>query len=458
MSRAHEHFHYKTLEEIVADTKKLGTDDVMKVSTDLSVLSTPVKVGKRTISNRFAVLPMEGCDSNLDGSPTERVERRYKRFAMGGSSLVWWEANSIVEEGRANPHAMFITEKNLDAFKKLLDETREAAEKSVGKQPLQIMQLTHSGRYSRPHGIKPLPLIAYHDPLLDSRVGLKGNEPVLTDEYLDSLVDKYVKVALLAQEAGFDGVDIKSCHRYLLSELLAAFTRPGKYGGSFENRTRLLLDAVKAVRAAVRSDFIVASRFNVFDAHPYPYGFGEGEKDMWIFHQEEPVKLVKLLCRNGVDLLTNSSGNPYYLYPQVTRPFDTSSMGIPVPEEHQLVSTKRLFDFTRLVQETAGTVPVIGNGYTWLRQWAPYFASYNIQKGYVAMLGFGRGSIAYPDAPKDIMTKGKMNPDKCCITCSRCTQIMRDQGQTGCVIRDSAIYAPLYRKYRAEAVAREAEK
>ena len=106
-------------------------------------------------------------------------------------------------------------------------------------------------------------------------------EPV-SDAYLDSLVSHYVDSARWAYEAGFDGVDIKSCHRYLLSELLASHTRSGKYGGAFENRTRLLLSIIKAVKAEVPSSFIIACRFNVFDAHPYPYGFGEDHVSLFV--------------------------------------------------------------------------------------------------------------------------------------------------------------------------------
>ena len=81
--------------------------------------------------------------------------------------------------------------------------------------------------------------------------------------------------------------------------------------------------------------------------------------------------MVKMMVENGVDLLSNSGGNPYYIYPQVTRPFDKSSYGIPTPEEHPLESMARLFAFTRTVQQAAGSVPVVGNGYTWLRQFLP---------------------------------------------------------------------------------------
>ena len=248
---------------------------------------------------------------------------------------------------------------------------------------------------------------------------------------------------------------MKCCHRYLLSELLASHTREGKYGGSFENRTRLLCEIIEAVKKRVSPDFIIACRFNVFDAHPYPYGFGCGKEDMWDFDPEEPLKLVRLLCDSGVKLLSNSAGNPYYIYPQVTRPFDLSSMGIPTPQEHPLQSIERLFSFTEMIQKEAGQVPVIGNGYTWLRQFIPYAGAANLRDKRCTMVGLGRSSFAYPDAPRDILQKGVMEPSKCCITCSKCTQLMRDHGRTGCVIRDKEIYGPIYQETRAEAEKRE---
>ena len=253
----------------------------------------------------------------------------------------------------------------------------------------------------------------------------------------------------------FDGVDIKGCHRYLINELLASHTREGKYGGSFENRSRFLIETIKAVKKAVGKDFIVASRFNVFDAHPYPYGFGSDHDDMWKFDSSEPVKLVKMMIENGVNLLSNSAGNPYYIYPQVTRPFDKSSYGVPVPDEHPLESIERLFKLTEVVQKAAGDVPVVGNGYSWLRQFIPYAASANIKNQRCSFVGFGRSSLAYPDGPYDLIHQGYMDPKKCCISCSLCTQIMRDHGTTGCVVRNSKVYMPLYKKFNAEAVKRE---
>lgn len=452
---SHEKFHYKTLEELQADIERLGVD--IRLQTNLSPLGRKVIVGNKQTPNAMAVLPMEGCDAQPDGAPSQLVERRYLRFAAGGAGLLWWEACAVVPEGRANPLQMMLTDTNLPDFAALLVKSNQAAadKNGAGHRPLHILQLTHSGRYSRPQGHKPAPLAPQHDPLLDPLVGLEPDAPVVTDAYLDSLIGHYARSAVLAEQAGFDGVDIKACHRYLLSELLAGFTRRGKYGGSFENRTRLLLEIIREVKRATSNDFIVACRFNMFDAHPRPYGFGQGE-DGWMFDPGEPLQLVRQLCENGVALLSNSAGNPYYVHPQVTRPFDLSSTGIPVPEEHPLESVARLFHFTRQVQQAAGAVPVVGNGYTWLRQYLPFAGAANLKEGACSFMGLGRSSFAYPDAPRDILKTGGMEAAKCCTTCSKCTQIMRDHGRTGCVVRDAEMYAPLYRQYRREAMEREA--
>ena len=451
----HEKFHYANLEELRARIAELGVD--ITLSDDLTPLSRPVTVGGRTAPNAMAVLPMEGCDSNPDGSPSELVERRYLRFAGGGAGLLWWEACAVVEEGRANELQMMLTRDNLPKFAALVSRANAEAARRNGAahRPVNVLQLTHSGRYSRPHGHKAAPLVPQHDPILDPRVGLAPDAPVLTDAYLDDLIGHYVTSAKLAREAGFDGVDLKSCHRYLLSELLASHTREGKYGGSFENRCRFLRETIQAVRAEMGADFIIACRFNVFDAHPYPYGFGEDKQDLWTFDPEEPMALVRMMRDLGVNLLSNSAGNPYYISPQVTRPFDLSSMGVPVPDEHPLQSVARLFAFTRRIQKEAGDVPVVGNGYTWLRQYLPNAGAANLAAGDCRFVGLGRSSFAYPDAPHDVLTQGAMDPQKCCITCSKCTQIMRDHGRTGCVIKDAKVYAPLFKQYRDEAEARE---
>jgi 2,4-dienoyl-CoA reductase-like NADH-dependent reductase (Old Yellow Enzyme family) len=109
-----------------------------------------------------------------------------------------------------------------------------------------------------------------------------------------------------------------------------------------------------------------------------------------------------------------------------------------------------LFALTKSVQMVAGDIPVVGNGYTWLRQFMPYVGAANLANGECGFVGLGRSSFAYPEAPRE-MIAGGLDPQKCCITCSKCTQIMRDHGQTGCVIRDSKVYASLFKDAQEDA-------
>lgn len=435
----HKAFRFKSLRELEAFAIEIGAD--MNFSEDLSPLFKPVPIGSKTASNAMSVLPMEGCDSEADGSPSELVRRRYLRFASGGYGLIWWEACAVTEEGRANPHQMMITGKNLSRYASILSEIRETTLRYHGFVPINILQLTHSGRYSRPYGHETVPIVTQRDPLLDTT----AVTATASDEYLAGLVPKYVQAAKFALAAGFDGVDVKCCHRYLLSELLASHTRRGQYGGCFKNRTRLILDIIKAIKRACGGELIIACRFNAFDAHPYPYGFGCGRNDMWSFDPVEPLKLVSAFRGAGVDLLSCTAGNPYYKYPQITRPGGNSE------GEHPLRSVARLFAITGEIQKAAGTIPVVGSGYSWLRQYLPYAAAANLAAGNCSFVGFGRMAFAYPDAPSDIKSLGHMVSKKCCAACGMCTQIMRDHGKTGCVAKDAEIYQPLYKKYRASA-------
>src|SRR5262245_31813985 len=278
---------------------------------------------------------MEGCDGTRDGKPDELAYRRYRRFGAGGAKLIWGEAAAVVNEGRATPRQLWVCAANKADFARLVRECRDAHRAACGDDSdlLLGLQLTHSGRYSYPK-----PLIAVRDPLLDPRHSVIDHSyPVLSDEYLAGLVDHYVAAAKLARDVGFDFVDIKQCHRYLLNELLAAKTRPGRYGGSLENRTRLARDIITAVRAAV-PELILAVRINVFDGIPFVKGasgdgepsswkppvrtsFGTREEDPFAPDLSEPLAWIDEMRRLGVALINVSMGNPY-ASPHIIRPFE----------------------------------------------------------------------------------------------------------------------------------------
>ena len=198
---------------------------------------------------------MEGCDGTADGSPDELTVRRYDRFAKGGAGMIWFEATAVMKEARANPRQLYIHESNLDDFKREVERIKETSLQENGYEPVVIMQATHSGRYSKPEG-RPAPLIAYNNPIFEKENPISP-ERIVSDGYIDTVKDALVKGAVLAEKAGFDGVDIKACHRYLNSELLSAYNRPGKYGGSLENRTRLLREAIAGAIESCGKDFIV---------------------------------------------------------------------------------------------------------------------------------------------------------------------------------------------------------
>jgi 2,4-dienoyl-CoA reductase-like NADH-dependent reductase (Old Yellow Enzyme family) len=444
---AHERFKFKSPQELQDKIAALGL--AIPFSENLEILGRPTKYGPFSAPNSLAIHPMEGCDGTADGRPSELTIRRYDRFAGGGAGLLWGEATAIVPEARANPRQLLMIPENLADFKQLVARIHQVAKDSMGAdfRPVVFIQLTHSGRYSKPKGVRE-PLIAHHS-VIDSKSGVTDEIPLLSDEYLDHLPEIYLSAARLAQEAGFDGVDIKACHRYLVSELLASFNREdSRYGGSFENRTRLLLTTVEKIRQAL-PDLLVTSRMNFYDALPYPYGWGVAQDGSLTPDLTEPLKLLGMLKSLGYPGVNVTVGNPYY-QPHFGRPYDTPIKEGSLPEEHPLEGIARFLGIARQVQEAFPDLNVIGSGYSWLRQYFPYVAAGMLEQGWATMVGVGREAFAYPDFAKDILQTGQMNPKKVCIACSACTQLMYDGGQSGCIVRDAEIYLPIYKELQAK--------
>ena len=411
-------------------------------SEDISVLSESVSIGTRTAPNRIVYQAMEGCDGTASGEPDELTRRRYLRFAKGGAGIIWYEATAVLPEGRANPRQLYIDEKTIGAHAALCREIKQTCLRENGYEPIVIMQLTHSGRYSKPEGT-PAPLIAYHSPIFEEKSPI-SDDRIVTDAYLDSVGEALVRSAKMAEEAGFDGADIKACHRYLLCELLSAYTRDGRYGGGFENRTRLLRESVREAISAASPDFLITSRMNIYDGFPYPYGFGVREGEGITPDLSEAIRLTQELASYGVKLLDFTMGNPYF-NPHVNRPF---AKGGYEAEEHPLAGVQRMLDGIATVRrELPEDVKVISSGISYLGAASAAVNAGYIRDGAFDFAGYGRQTLAYPDVASDICKKGALDPKRLCIACSKCTQIMRQAGGTpGCVIRDSEVYLPIYRE------------
>lgn len=435
-----ERFHYKTLEEVKERAEELKVYLPFSSSTD--ILKTPLKVGNVTFHNRMGIAPMEGADSLEDGSPSDYTIRRYVNEAIGGSALIWFEAISIVPEGRSSKTQLLLTEENVESYKRMNEKIKEAGRKANGFEPYLIMQANHSGRYSNPDN-RPAPMIAYRHPQLE-QYRAADDSCIVTDDYLKSLEESFGKAALLAKKAGFDAVDIKSCHGYLLAELLSAYDRPGQYGGNYENRTRLLKNGIKAAKVWEDENFQVTCRLGVYDGYEYPWGFGVSEGSGLKPDLKEPIRLVKELYGNcGIQMMNLTMGNPYATT-HVTRPFD---MGKYEPEEHPFTGIGRMIAGIGEVKKAVPEMVIFGSAPTYLRQFADLYTAGAVEEGFCDGMLFGRMAFADPDYANDKIKNGRIDPKRVCMTCGKCGDLIRAHKPTGCVIRDPKTFMPFYKEF-----------
>lgn len=435
-----ERFHYKTLEEVKERAEELKVYLPFSSSTD--ILKTPLKVGNVTFHNRMGIAPMEGADSLEDGSPSDYTIRRYVNEAIGGSALIWFEAISIVPEGRSSKTQLLLTEENVESYKRMNEKIKEAGRKANGFEPYLIMQANHSGRYSNPDN-RPAPMIAYRHPQLE-QYRAADDSCIVTDDYLMSLEESFGKAALLAKKAGFDAVDIKSCHGYLLAELLSAYDRPGQYGGNYENRTRLLKNGIKAAKVWEDENFQVTCRLGIYDGYEYPWGFGVSEGSGLKPDLKEPIRLVKELYGNcGIQMMNLTMGNPYATT-HVTRPFD---MGKYEPEEHPFTGIGRMIAGIGEVKKAVPEMVIFGSAPTYLRQFADLYTAGAVEEGFCDGMLFGRMAFADPDYANEIIKNGRIDPKRVCMTCGKCGDLIRAHKPTGCVIRDPKTFMPFYKEF-----------
>jgi 2,4-dienoyl-CoA reductase-like NADH-dependent reductase (Old Yellow Enzyme family) len=463
-------FKYHSIADFEAENPRLGID--LRFSDDLTPLFRPIEIGGRPVGNRWCVHPMEGCDGELDGRPGELTFRRFRRFGAGGAKLIWGEACAVTEDSRATPRQISLNGETRDDFARIVADCRRAHREANGDDSdlLIGLQLTHSGRYSR------RPILATHDPLLDSRTMIDRKTgqtvtpdyPIITDDELKRLVDVYVTVAKLAVAVGFDFIDVKQCHRYLLNELLGARNRPGPFGGCYENRTRLAREIIRAVRAAVPGHIIVATRLNVFDGIPFHLaadgagvpdayslpvanGWGMSESDPFAVDLTEPLKWIAEMRSLGVTLVNVTMGNPY-AQPHYGRPFETPPPDGYGSPEHPLVGVDRHFRATERIQQQYPDLAVVGTGYSYLQEFLPQAAAANVRDGRVSIVGVGRATLAQPDWVRQLLDHGKLDRKRVCRTFSYCTALMRakdhpmGQFPTGCPPFDKDAYGEVWKE------------
>ncbi|GIW97901.1 MAG: NADH:flavin oxidoreductase [Pirellulaceae bacterium] len=437
---------------------QLGVDlpiaDQVLTAAEGSPLAKPLQVGRLTIGNRWCIHPMEGWDANRDGSPSELTLRRWRRFGISGAKLIWGgEAAAVQPRGRANPNQTLATPENERGLRQLLQTLQSAHQDAFGDlEGLAVgLQLTHSGRFCKPtdhHRLEPV--IAYHHPILDRRFGIdaKDDSVVITDEQIERLIDDYVAAAQTAQRVGFQFVDIKACHGYLLHEFLSARRRPGPFGGDLKGRARLLLTIIDRVRD-VCPELTIGVRLSVIDTLPYeaidgkgcpapwpegqPYdcGFGVDPMDPSQPDLDEPLQLIGWLVDHGVELLNVTFSSPYYT-PHIQRPaIFPPSDGYPPPED-PLVGVARHVQITAEVKQRFPQLAIVGSGYTYLQDHLPRVAQEAVHRRMVDIVGLGRMVLSYPELPRDTLAGNPLARKLICRTFSDCTTAPRNGLPSGC--------------------------
>lgn len=381
-----------------------------------TILFSPCRIGKKTAPNRFAAQPMEANDGE-EGKVSDRGYARYRELARGKWGIVIVEALSITRESLARKNGMILDRETADSFKKLVDVFKE-----TDPDGLLFFQITHSGSKS---GSAFSRKVRVSDDM-EMRTSAGGNSggagDLLSTEELEKVKQRFVKAALLAHEAGADGVDFKLCHGYLGAELLRPSNiRNDKWGGSFENRTRLLREGIEEIQASLpSSDFILGSRISLYEA--IRGGCGTGGPDEIIEDLSEMIELVKLMEKLGMDYINVSAGIPGRTSP-VTR-----------PEKQSIFLALHQLRYAKVVKEAVPSLPIIGSAYSSYTEEAPALAEENIAKGFVDFAGFGRQSFADPLYPKKLADNGTVDY---CRLCSGCSTLLVNQVHTGCIIYNS---------------------
>jgi NADPH2 dehydrogenase len=415
-----------------------------------SPLAQPFELDGVRVGNRFCVLPMEGWDGTAQGEPSELTTRRWRNFGAGGAKFIWGgEAVAVRHDGRANPNQLMLSPATQPAIARLRDELVAAHRERFGANAdadLFIgLQLTHSGRWCRPNVYdRPEPLAACAHAVLDRRV--PDGVRVLTDDELDALVDDFVAAARLAHASGYRFVDIKACHGYLGHELIGARARGGKYGGSFENRTRFMRDVIEAIRAAVPG-LLIGVRVSAFDTVPYrkrPDGMGEPDPDAaTVDHgfgmsdagdtadDADATALLAMLEKMDVRWICVTGGSPYY-NPHVQRPAMFPPLDGYLPPEDPLRGVARQIRITASLKARFPSLAIVGSAYSYLQEWLPHVAQHVVAHGMADFVGLGRMVLAYPDLAADVLGGAPLRRKSICRTFSDCTTGPRLGMVSGC--------------------------
>ncbi len=258
----------------------------------------------------------------------------------------------------------------------------------------------------------------------------------------------------MAHDLGFQFVDVKHCHGYLLHELLSARDRHGDYGGRLENRTRFLREVIAGIRAEAPG-LEIGVRLSVFDSVPFRKGAdgrGEPEVDPATYTHafgllldddvaaalDDARVVLAMLEELDVRWICTTAGSPYYC-PHLQRPATFPPSDGYEPPEDPLRGVARQIEATAILKSEFPGLVFVGSGYTYLQEWLPHVAQFNVRNGRTDFVGLGRAILSYPRLPADVLAGNGLKRKSVCRTFSDCTTGPRLGLVSGCYPLD-----PLY--------------
>ncbi|MEX2717587.1 MAG: hypothetical protein Q6353_022640 [Candidatus Sigynarchaeum springense] len=382
-------------------------------SNKVATLASPLKLDQITIPNRLVAQPMERSAGTESGDFTPTLVDEYISLAKGHWGVLHLEAMTVMPAYKSRKGQLVASANTRGSLEALLRKMR-----AIAPDTMYVVQLTVPGVVAG-EGLPRTTIIpAVHE--ADPAIKL------LSDVEIDDLLESFKRAIDITIDAGVDGIDIKACHGYLGVEFLRPQnTRQGKYGGSFENRTRfhkeLVIHAREAARLAGKERFLLGSRISV--AEYIAGGVGTAGPEEYIEDLGEVKSFVTNLCDWGANFVNITAGIPA-TQPEVTRP----SKNVPWGIYNHFRLTKAIKDHLASVGKHPA---VIGSAYTMLGKDLPRIATKNILDGAVDLIGLGRQVLADPEYPAKLFA-GMDDEIHRCTGCGSCALLLRQQRHVGC--------------------------
>ncbi|MFG2949243.1 NADH:flavin oxidoreductase/NADH oxidase family protein [Streptomyces adustus] len=325
----------------------------------------PLRSGQ-ALSNRIAKAAMEENMAGDGQLPDQELLSLYRRWASGGAGLLITGNVMVHAEALTGPGGVVLDE---HAPLKMFTEWARAAKSGGGAV---WMQINHPGRQIE----ADMPGVVWGPSDIGVSLGKHssrfGRPVAMTAEQIKATVTRYAVTAHRAEKAGFDGVEIHAAHGYLLSQFLSPLVnkRTDAWGGSLQNRARMLLDIVRAVRAAVSPSFAVAVKLNSAD-------FQRGG-----FNADDARQVIEMLAPLGVDLVELSGGS-----------YESPAMSGRAADSRTQAREAYFLDLARDLVKTS-SLPLMLTGGITRRETAE-----KVLDSGVAMIGMGTALAVTPDLP-----------------------------------------------------------